>query len=628
MPTHNDLRREWLIRQLDLDDPSLTINDLESLFYSYQGSDVRDYGAKPVPGFDNTTAFNAAFASDSKEIFVPQGTYEVSGQLNLPSDTSVWSKGAVLDFSRMANGTALNEKVGLKSAGTKNSPLTISNAITQWSRVITGISSTSTLAAGDLVLIQNTEPHAPGSVRTDRVKGELNVIKTVDSASQVTLETGAVFAYGITGLVIEKVNPVANVEIDGLVFKMKGIGSAHSGIRVEYGRNVRIRNCRVLGGEDKGISLASVYNGQVSKCVVRDSTSPSAIGNTGYGISPVEGSRYITIDGNYIENCRHFVAGGGYWPTVHVDVINNVGFKASDAGFDCHEPSYYWTFSRNRSIAAAGGITIRGQHINVEDNVVQDSTSFGIQAFAWDGVNEQRQIRINRNRIVRASQGILLEGLNKGGSTVDQWKYDCEIVGNRLISIYGSSTSTILARHFNRLLVADNQCDSTPTTAIDCRGLASGTPSRYLTVRGNIVRASPLQGLLVTFVDDVGGNVGQIIESVDRGVRFDTCNRVEINGLVVRNARLSGVDVVSCTNVGFTGGMITDITNTGVDGINFNLCTTVRVVGCTFQTQRAAVKTTSTNYVIVSNNDVHQCASGTKVNLDASAVNVVNVNNL
>lgn len=633
MPTGADLEYQRLLRQNGLSSGTgYSGADLEHRDLSHPSDDpvsVFDFGAKAEPGFDNTAAFNAAFSqAANREVLIPYGRYEVTSELSLASNIHILSAGAVLDFTNMPNGTALGEKIGIKAAGTKGSPLVVSNSITKWTRVVTGISSTSGLAVGDLVLIRNEEPHTPGSTRTDRDKGELNVIKTVNSASQITLVTGVIFDYGTTGLVIEKVSPVENIVIDGLILEMGGVDSAHTGIRAEYGRDITVKNTVVKGGEDKGIIFGSVYNGLVDKCRVLDSTSPSAIGNTGYGIAVVEGSRFVKVKNNYLSNCRHFIAGGGYWPASYVDIIDNNGQESSDAGFDCHEPTYYWTFARNRAVSVNGGFTIRGQYITVEDNEIFDSTGFAIQAFAYDGVNEQRQIKINRNKITRASQGILLEGLNKGGSTVDQWKYDCEIVGNRLINIYGSGASTILARHFNRLLIADNHNDDSPTTTIDCRGLAVGTPSKHLVIRGNTLRDSPLQALQAQYVDDISGNIGHIIEAVDRGVKFDTCNRIEVSGLYIRTCRLSGVEVISCTNVGITGSMITDVTNTGVDGINFTSCNTVRVVGCTFATQRAAVKTVTTNYVVVTGNDVHQCVAGTKVNLDASAVNVVNTNNL
>ncbi|MCY8466854.1 peptidase G2 autoproteolytic cleavage domain-containing protein [Bacillus atrophaeus] len=68
---------------------------------------VKDFGAKGDGVTDDTQAFNAAFASGKREVFVPPGTYMVQG-LKIPSYTKIYGVGSqsIIKLHSTAAGTA------------------------------------------------------------------------------------------------------------------------------------------------------------------------------------------------------------------------------------------------------------------------------------------------------------------------------------------------------------------------------------------------------------------------------------------------------------------------------------------------------------------------------------------
>jgi hypothetical protein len=338
--------------------------------------------------------------------------------------------------------------------------------------------------------------------------------------------------------------------------------------------------------------------------------------------------RNLQIHHNLIENSRHAIAGGGYWPSVYIDVFDNVAKRTSNLAFDCHEPCFFWTWSRNKAERVTGGFIIRGQYVTLDDNEIYDSSSEAVLVFAYDGVTEQRGIKVRGTRVHRSHQGIVVDGLNQGGTTADNKKYDVEVSGSRISGIYLTAGSSLLVRHFDGAIVKDNLLTNTPAAAIDVRGLSSGSPSSNLHLSGNTIRASTTRALKAQYVDNVHGDLGVIVDSPDTGAQFDTCNRVNLGPSLIRTVRLNGAEFLTCTNVNLSGWHVTDAYGSTVDCVSFTACTTVGVIGGLFQGGRAAVRTVTTDYVRVASNDVHQCASGTKVNNDASAVNKSVINNL
>lgn len=584
---------------------------------------VLDYAA--ADGTDQTTNLNAAFAAAAGgEISFPRGgVFKASSELTIPASIKINGYGSTIDFSTMPNATALGQKIGLKAAGAIGSDIAISNAISQWSRVVTGIASTVTLAAGDLILLENDERPVPGMSRTDRDKGELSVIASVDSSTQITLTTGALFAYGTTGLKLRKVTPAEDITIEGLTLRMRGVGSAHNGIQVRYGRNVTIRDVTVIGAEDTGVSLNTVWNGKVSHCQVRDCTSSGTLGNTGYGVAILEASRHCVVEDNHFHNCRHFVAGGGFWPAAFIDVKGNQGQNASDAAYDCHEPCFYWTFTKNIAVGVSSGFAIRGQYVTLDGNMVTDSQGRAYRSSTFDGVTEQRGIRMVNNRASHCTFGLEVDG-QAAGAEPNCLKIDVEIVGNILRDC---GSDSILLRHFDGAKVNGNNVIGSTSHAVLILGL-SGTQSKYLECNENKVRDAGADAIKIQFVDDLQIVGGQLINTFTTGVEMLTCNRTLISGLTIRTYNSNGIFVSAGSVHAVTGPNITGGTGATFDCLRFSATSQVAVSGGYFAGPRYGVYSTTTDKVIITGVNAYDSVGSAGVKVSSDATTKVVANNL
>lgn len=596
------------------------------------GDDVRNALGSVIAGAsngsDDTTALNALLSAHAgKTVRLRAGvTYRITGTLNVPSGTILDGNGATIDATGMPVATALGQRIAVRSTGTVGADVAVSTSIALGSRTVTGVASTTGITAGDLVVIRNTEPHAPGA--SMGYKGELNVVASVDSATALTLATGALFAYGTSGLVLQRVEPVRNVKVRDLTIVGGGVGSGHNGVLVEYGQDVTIERVNVVRAEDVAISFRTVWNGRVTGCALRESTSPTPLGNTGYGVAVSEGSRHVTVDHNEFDLCRHFVAGGGGIPAALVAVARNNGTRSSNYGYDCHEPSVHWTFEQNTATNVAGGFLIRGQNCTVRGNRVLNSTQNAVFVYAYAGVTEQTGTVVEGNTAVGCASGISVDGLASSG-TADAVKRDVRIVGNDIRNTTGIA---ILLRHFERALVSGNTVQQAGgTSGIRCEGLSSAAKSTGLHMMGNrvdTVTGSFSVGIRITDVERVTIDSCSASVASSSGIAVVRCTDTTLTGSRVRAGNFSALSIDASQRVTVSGGTYSDSTSGTGDGVRVTNCTDVTVTGTTTANPRHGIYVTGTDYVIAVGNNARNNANATKVNVDATAVNKVVANNL
>lgn len=568
----------------------------------------------PAPSGGDDTVMIQEFLEDhmGETIHFRPETYTITNTITVPSGTELLMTGTTINATGIPVAATLGQRIAFTSAGILGSDITISNALALNARVITG-TTTVGIVAGDLILLTNEEQPVPGMTRTDRDKGELAIVASVDSGTQLTLATGASFSYGTTGLKYRKVYPTENVVIrDGKII-LGGVGSGHNGILIRYGRNITIDGTTVIGAEDVGISLNTVYKGCLNKVTVRDSTSSATLGTSGYGVSIVEGSKHVVVDGGQFYNCRHFVAGGGYWPPLFIDIVNNHGERASNAGFDCHESTFHWTFRNNSSVGTAIGFIVRGQHIVLEGNTAVDSTGPGIKVRSFDGVTEQRGIRLIGNKVHNCVGGIEVDGITLAGEP-NSLKIGPEIIGNKLLNC---GANPILLRHFQDAIVSNNKVDTSTSHAILILGL-SGTQSTGLVGVGNIVKNAGADGVKIQYVDDITLSAWEILNSTTNGMEILACNRVEASVLHVGVTAQNGFFIDATTKASFNGCHASGGTGATYDGMRVTGSTDITVNGGYYASLRNAIYTTTTDYVIVQGVNGRGATSGTKINVDAA----------
>ncbi|MDZ4233910.1 MAG: right-handed parallel beta-helix repeat-containing protein, partial [Dietzia sp.] len=543
-------------------------------------------------GGDDTTALNALLAANAGKTVTLRGgrTYRISAELTLATGTTLDLNGATLDATTMPAGTALGQKYAIKSAGTLGANLPTTTAIPKWGRTVAGISSTATLAVGDLVLISNDERPIPGMTRTVLDKAELNTVQSVDSATQITVSGGALFAYGATSLTVRKVTPAENVTVKNGRIIMGGIGSAHNGINVQNGRNVTVENVTIVGAEDQAIGFQTVWGGRVSGCDIRNSTSSTTLGNTGYAVSISEAAAHIAVEGNQFYNCRHFVAGGGSWPSAFVDITGNHGRKASDFGYDCHEPTLYWSFRNNTATGVVGGFIIRGQHITVDGNTVTDATGVAVRCASFDGVSEQVGLTVTNNRISKCAAGIEVDGKNTGGDTVDAIKKDLIVSGNTVREV---TYSGIRVRHFKGAILEGNHVQGVAgEDGIIIDGLSVAVPGEDLTVSDNQVRevsGTSRYGIRINNAIRVLVDGCAVSETTAEGINLTGCFDASVTGCRTYRANSAGLRIDGGARVNVTGGNYSDAISATGDGIRVTLSSDVSIIGTTTKNSRSGI---------------------------------------
>lgn len=587
---------------------------------------VADHGAKGDGTTDDTAAIQAALnaAPVGSTVLFPPGVYVVTSELVVDKTLHLSGYGATLDARGVPAGTAYGQVVALRLTGKLGAPVAVSSPVTKWSRAITGIADTAGLASGDLVLIANEEQPVPGMTRVDRDKGELAVVQSVDSSTQVTLSTGALFDYGVTGLRLHKVNPIQGATVRGLSIRMGGTGSWHNGLTVQYGRNITVAGVTVDGAEDVAISLNTVYGGTVAGCYVSNSWSPAATGGTGYGVAVVEGSRHVTVQANQFYACRHFVAGGGKWPAVFVDVVGNHGERSRNAAYDCHEPCFYWKFVRNTAVGVDSGFVIRGQYITVEANEVEDSVSFAYRVQTFDGVTEQRGIRLIRNTSARSGFGLSVEG-RAVASEPNSVKINLEVSGNTIESVAGSNAAGIFVGNFQGAAVKGNSVKGTTGPGVYILGI-SGSPSTDLDATDNKVSNTGTQGALVQYVSGGSADGFNITTTGYSGVEVTNCDDLTITGITSVAASRYGLLVNASNRVHVSNLQIRGVVSASYDAVRVTGSSDISFVGGVISSPRWAVYSTTTDYVLLTNVNMRGAAQAARFSIDAT--NKVVTNNL
>ena len=386
------------------------------------------------------SAIAAASAGGGGVVFVPAGTYNLASQVLIPGGVTIqgagtgastivqkyWPNPAGVGW--LSNGDSMIEAQG--SLGTARTCAAVAGGGVA---VITGISSTTGLAAGNYLLLASQDYYWSGY--PTRYKGEIVRIKSVDSSTQVTI-------YGVTrdkyttSPTVSPITMVANVGISDLSIVNGEPGTTHATgmLRFSYCRNVRVVNVEMVGSDFAGVRLTSCNNVLVSQCILRDFTDVSANSQLGYGVLAELATDQVVMDGCYIARVRHaFTTGGlgGFAGGPHnIVVSNNVATECSETAFDTHQ--------------IGGGITFVG-------NSAMGCSNAGYTSRSTD-------TRFLSNSASYCKTGIVVWG-ESGGTG-----HGTEIRGNVFRHIWGDFGARVYDA--DRVVIADNTIDLTSSAGI------------------------------------------------------------------------------------------------------------------------------------------------------------------
>jgi Pectate lyase superfamily protein/Right handed beta helix region len=584
---------------------------------------VEDFGADSTGVSDSTVKIQNAleYAKNNKipAIYAPAGTYKITDSLTIHSNLLFYGAGSntVFDGSSLPTGTALGQIKLFKVEGSLSSTTTTVTASLSALGENIAVSNSVGFNPDDLVIITNDEPYTAGTAQPGWKKGELQIINSVDTSS-LNIKDTFLFSYDSTqNLLVRKINAIENVTLRDFNIKLGGVGKAHNAISCNYTKNIIVSNLNIDGAEDTGVMLFNSYRPTVINNEISNSTSPSTIGNTGYGISVMDACKGVLLERNTFRNCRHGVAGGGTRPSVLVNVFNNKAFGNKLAyPFDCHEPCFYWTFKENLADGCYGGVVARGQYITVENNDIINSIGSAIKVESYTAVTNQFGIVVKNNRI-KNSNGF---GIDVNGY---QGKIRESIIEGNVID--NVKTKGINLYNFAGVEISNNTVLNVASGWGIYAGGLSNNKGYDLTLNNN--RGSYTRDAIVylEYIDRVDINGGKYNQSSNKEALYaNGCSDIQVNGGVYRNVNTYCIRIIGGTKHQISDVRCSGATGVDADGIRIENATDININGGLVDgNTRHGINITGSDYVIVRGVNARNNTNTTKINVDATAVNKV-----
>jgi len=487
---------------------------------------VLDFGADPTNTSDSTTAIQNAL-NTGKSIFIPEGTYKISSQLNMYSvgqsiygdgDNSVISAGSGTYSVIVANNLNYVTVSNIKIIATGGSSTISNGAGVQFVGVYYGnvnkVHVTNHAQAG--VLLQNSYGCDIGDNLFTSAAGSSTTSLAADILSnyaggQHDIHDNRCFGAGGYGIIVQTI-------LDS---------------PVDYQKNIRIVNNEVDTHNSYGIMLyahtaLSVIGCIVSNNTVKDITGARPDPSNGYTYGAgiyLQGDMETVVTGNYITNCN------------------------TSTGFDQLAPGAIGgTNGGNRIInnniidgTSWYGITVRdpngqgpngGNHI-IDSNLLRNCGTNNGQAAIH--VFEIGNVTVSNNKIYNQTSGL---AINQYSSSTP--RYFINIIDNIVqYSQYGVQTAITAYSTINR-----NTFSNITSNVIQTIN------SNYSTIKDNIITGTTSGvNIEVSATSNCYDNVidGNTIISNQPG--SGTNYGIWISGTYVNNTNVSNNDLSSCINM-------------------------------------------------------------------------------
>jgi hypothetical protein len=348
-----------------------------------------------LPGRAGLVPISGVWTPASPALLVGDGPE--SSQISYASNVGSGGAGRAVEFSAF--------KLG--STGTNNGGQAVSANVARGDTVITGITSTAAWAAGDWLILRVTGAGGtvPGSTSGGRY-GERVKIRSIDSATQITLVDGARGAYSTANSIfLTKVTPWVGAGIDGVGFVNTTLGLGFSNQNSDM---VTIRGvdeaavdvgCWNLDGA--GVCMDACWDSEVY-VIARDGSDTDTGGASGtqqlqsYGLLMWNGCEGLDI---HIDaaRVRHGFTTGATWMGIPRDCrIHAKTYECTGAHIDTHGDGEYLTFiapQARRSKAygytssGAYGIQVRAPRCTILGGNLDDTLGWAIYIGSTSGVD-------------------------------------------------------------------------------------------------------------------------------------------------------------------------------------------------------------------------------------------------
>ncbi len=350
-----------LLDSLDLD----TINDRVA----------NQVYVKPSGG-DDTANLQAALDSSASTIILRDAAEYTSGPLTvstLARPKRIESNGARISFS------GANDAIMIDASGSETTIGTLSADVAAGATVLP-MTATAGITARQWIMLISATADTWG---TGCKVGEMTRVLSVDSGTQVTLETPLEYAYLAAAPTTIKALAGYPLHVRGLRAVGSGAGASglQSAIIARY-MPVLIENVVFDRFDYAGIRLYRVPGAVVDK--PRVSTAYAT--GLAYGVSVDRGSRDVIVCNGEFTALRHGVtAGGSEGVNINIRAYANRCIAMRDAGLDSHPAGDRIDFSHNTVIfgsdASAGsmdGIIGQGPRFKAAHNTVLGARRYGV----------------------------------------------------------------------------------------------------------------------------------------------------------------------------------------------------------------------------------------------------------
>lgn len=334
----------------------------------------------PINGAEeSSTLFNAMLEQ------LPAGTtVDLAGHTYVFTSPFVYAaarRGITVQNGKIDLSGCANNDECFQITGTRNAPLTISSDPAVDDKVITGISSTATLAAGDWVWIESADLW--DNWDDFCVCGEMQQIKSVDSLTQVTL-MGAIMCAMATTVTLRKLNLVEDFTLRSVELLGSGAGASglQVGIKADYVRNLLIEGCVITK-----FDVAAVRLNQCLGTVVHGGTIGYANATAlSYGLQQTNGCFSTHVSAVTFVDVRHGVDhGDNGGPNRASTITANVFYGCREAAISTHTAADQVVISDNvifcsdKASTLASGILSRGANTTITGNRIVAPGGNGIE---------------------------------------------------------------------------------------------------------------------------------------------------------------------------------------------------------------------------------------------------------
>lgn len=365
---------------------------------AFSGYDVRNFG---VVG-DGVTIEHVKLQSAIDAVHAAGGgTLEIPAQMVIKCAALLYGKKGVsikcdptswLDFRGAGWLTAGNELSLFGYHGTAGSFITPTADMVKGSNKIS-VADASLFKIGDMIELSMDSNGSWIDTSVVVTAGQLAIVVGSDQA------TGSIIIseplYETLPLAnsarIRIIDPIENVVIDGLGIIGNGrnpAGNAEQGLKIYYGRNCHIKNCRFKDVDTQSTGMISCYGGSIKDN--RLDTQPlGTINVISYAIA-YSSSMHIEISGNYTINYRHGIisshlarSSGYYGVNRFIDIHDNIitvnfgdlsssGYIRANGGIATHTDAEFVYVHDNIVVANKYGINFRTANNSAKDNKIYD----------------------------------------------------------------------------------------------------------------------------------------------------------------------------------------------------------------------------------------------------------------